>query len=85
MLTGTWDEIAIDISMKMQYNEKNTFSDIRDPNGSAQTIGEVWAMFAASDFANLSSYGDHGDVSELLAAYPVREKVMQRELKETKT
>ncbi|MBR6717253.1 MAG: hypothetical protein IKI77_02790 [Oscillospiraceae bacterium] len=64
---------------------KNTVSDIRDPNGSAQTIGEVWAMFAASDFANLSSYGDHGDVSELLAAYPVREKVMQRELKETKT
>ncbi len=44
-----------------------------------KTVGEVWAMFAASDFANLSSYSDHGSGSELLAQYPIREKVRQRE------
>ena len=33
---------------------------------------EVWAMFAASDFANLSSYGMHGEISDLLRTYPVR-------------
>lgn len=42
-----------------------------------KTIDEVWAMFAASDFANLSSYSDHGSGSELLAQYPIREKVKQ--------
>ena len=44
-----------------------------------KTIVEVWAMFTASDFANLSSYSDHGSGSELLARYPVREKIRQRE------
>ncbi|MBP0967027.1 MAG: hypothetical protein J5722_05310 [Oscillospiraceae bacterium] len=44
-----------------------------------KTIDEVWAMFAASDFANLSSYSDHGSGSDLLAQYPIRDKVKQRE------
>ena len=37
-----------------------------------KTADEVWAMYTASDFANLSSYGMHGEVSDLLQAYPVR-------------
>lgn len=40
-----------------------------------KTIDEVWAMYSASEFANLSSYSDHGRGSELLAQYPIREKV----------
>ena len=44
-----------------------------------KTIGEVWTMFAESDFAYLSSYSDHGSGSELLEHYPVREKVRLRE------
>lgn len=44
-----------------------------------KTVDAVWTMFAESDFANLSAYSDHGSGSELLAKYPVREKIMQRE------
>lgn len=39
------------------------------------TIDEVWARFAGSDFAYLSSYAEAGETSELLAAYPVRERL----------
>ncbi len=40
-----------------------------------RTIDEVWAMYAESDFAYLSSYSSSGSTSELLAQYPVREKL----------
>ncbi|MCR5600316.1 MAG: basic secretory family protein [Ruminococcus sp.] len=42
---------------------------------SGKTIDEVWDMFADSDFAYCSSYGNYGGTSELLGKYPVREKL----------
>ena len=44
-----------------------------------RTIDEVWAMFAASDFANLSSHSSSGSGSELLNRYPIREKILSLE------
>ena len=40
-----------------------------------KSIDVVWKMFAASDFANLSSYSYHGSGSDLLNQYPIRDKV----------
>ena len=45
------------------------------PKLAGKSIDEVWAMFAASDFANLSSYSDHGSGSDLLSQYPIRDKI----------
>ena len=42
---------------------------------SGKMIDEVWEMYAASDFAYLSSNSDQGKLSELLKKYPIREKV----------
>ena len=39
-----------------------------------KTIDEVWAMYAASDFAFLSSYSDNGQPSELISKYDIRTK-----------
>ena len=40
-----------------------------------KTVGEVWALYQASDFAYLSAEAEEGGVSDLLAQYPVRQRV----------
>ena len=49
----------------------------RDTSLEGKTIGDVWQMYADSDFALLDSQAEPGNVPELLEQYNIRSKLKQ--------